>query len=209
MRDSILIYSGGLDSSSALYIYKDRIGLAVSFNYGSRHNKQEIKRAKLNCNKLGIPHKVINLQEIFTGLHSALLGTSKVPYGHYEEESMKTTVVPFRNGIMLSIATALAEDAGLKFVMIGSHKGDNAIYPDCRPSFNIGMNQAMREGTYNKVSLWTPFQDLTKKELAQQGIRAGLNPNDTYSCYEGGETECGKCSTCREKLWALGLREEA
>lgn len=209
MKDIVLIYSGGLDSSSALYIYRERIKLALTFNYGSRHNKEETKRAGWNCEKLGIPHRIIHIEEIFKNMKSALLGVGDIPYGHYEDKSMKSTVVPFRNGIMLSIATGIAEDIKAKYVMLGSHKGDNAVYPDCRPDFNLGMSQAMEEGTYNKIELLAPFEKLDKKELAQKGIEAGMNPYYTYSCYEGGEEECGKCATCREKLWALGLREEA
>ncbi len=209
MRDTLLVYSGGLDSTSALYIYKDTIGLAVSFNYGSRHNLQEIKRAVLNCEKLGIPHKIVNLESAFLNIKSALLYDGPIPKGHYEDETMKSTVVPFRNGIMLSIATAIAESNDLKKVMLGSHKGDNAVYPDCRPEFNSAMTLAMYCGTYDKIKLVTPFQDIDKKQLATTGIAHGMNPDDTYSCYEGNDEPCGECSTCRERDWALGLREEA
>jgi 7-cyano-7-deazaguanine synthase len=209
MKNTLLILSGGLDSTSALYIHKNYISLAVSFNYGSNHNSREIEMAAYNCEKLGIEHKIIDLKEVFKGMKSSLLGTEAVPYGHYEDETMKSTVVPFRNGIMLSIATAIAEDNNLGSVMIGSHKGDNAVYPDCRPEFNAGIRAAMRMGTYNNIDLVAPFETITKKELAQKGIEAGMNPDFTYSCYEGGEIHCGKCSTCRERDWALGLREEA
>lgn len=209
MKNTLLILSGGLDSTSALYIYQEKIGLAVSFYYGARHNQQELEMAALNCNRLKIPHKVINLEEAFMGITSALLGDGDIPHGHYEDESMKTTVVPFRNAIMLSIATGIAESNKLHYVMLGSHKGDNAVYPDCRPEFNAGMRDAMRYGTYDQIELIAPFAHLDKKELATQGIEAGMNPDDTYSCYEGGDEPCGECSTCRERDWALGLREEA
>ena len=109
MRDTLLIYSGGLDSTSALYINQEQIALAISFNYGSRHNKEEIRMAQYNCKKLGIPHKVINLQNIFEGMQSSLLGSEAVPHGHYEDETMKSTVVPFCNGIMLSISPTLEQ----------------------------------------------------------------------------------------------------
>lgn len=204
MKNTLLIYSGGLDSTSALYMFQDKIGLAVTFNYGSNHNEQETKMAVLNCKKLGIPHKVIHLEEAFSSIHSALLGDGDIPHGHYENESMKATVVPFRNGIMLSVATGIAESNNLTEVMLASHKGDNAVYPDCRPEFNEGMNIAMSMGTYNKVQLVAPFANLDKRELAGMGIEAGMDPELTYSCYEGGEVQCGKCSTCIERLWALG-----
>jgi len=200
----LLIYSGGLDSTSALYIHRSEIGLAVSFNYGSRHNEREIEMAKHNCKKLGIKHIVVDMQTAFTNIASALLGDGDIPHGHYEDESMKATVVPFRNGIMLSIATGIAESHNLSSVMLGSHKGDNAVYPDCKPDFNYYMSLAMQSGTYNRIILEAPFEDLTKKELAQLGIQCGMDPAFTYSCYEGGEEQCGKCSTCIERLWALG-----
>lgn len=199
---AVLIYSGGLDSTSALYTYQDRIELAVSFDYGSRHNKQEIERAKWNCEKLGIPHQVVELD--FSFLKSALLGDEPVPHGHYEDESMKSTVVPFRNGVMLSIATAIAESNNFDAVIIGSHSGDHAVYPDCRIKFNDFFRRAMEWGTYNSITLFSPFESMDKKEVANTGIQNGMDPEQTYSCYEGGEEQCGKCSTCMERKWALG-----
>jgi len=205
MKNTLLIYSGGLDSSSALYIYKDKIALAVSFNYGSRHNEQEIKYAKLNCKKLDIEHIVINMQEAFKGIKSALTDrTQSIPEGHYESESMKSTVVPFRNGIMLSVATGIADSRGLKNVMLGSHSGDHAVYPDCTPIFNSGIRAAMVNGTDSRVNLLVPFMTISKKELAFKGLKAGMIPEQTYSCYKGGEEQCGVCSTCIERRWALG-----
>jgi len=209
MKHGVLIYSGGLDSSSALHIHKDSIKLAITFNYGARHNAREIEMARLNCEKLNIEHIVLDAKAMFEPLHSALLGDEDIPEGHYEDATMKSTVVPFRNGIMLSVATAIAEDRNLSFVMLGSHKGDNAVYPDCRPEFNAGMRAAMGMGTYNNIELRVPFQEATKKELATMGIEAGMVPSETYSCYKGGEEHCGVCSTCRERDWSLGLREEA
>ncbi len=204
MKKTLLVYSGGLDSTSALYIHKHEIAMAVSFNYGSRHNEEEIKRAAINCELLDIPHKIVDMKEAFRNIKSALLGDSDIPYGHYEDLSMKTTVVPFRNAIMISIATGIAETYKLESVMLGSHKGDNAVYPDCRPEFNSFMNLTMQAGTYDGIHLLTPFQDLDKRQLAVLGIAAGMEPELTYSCYEGGPQQCGECSTCIERLWALG-----
>ena len=206
---SLLIYSGGLDSTSALYVYKEEIKLAVSFNYGSRHNKEELKRASWNCKHLGVEHIVVNLQEAFKSISSALLGDGSIPHGHYEHESMKATVVPFRNAIMLSIATGIAESKSLDGVMLASHKGDNAVYPDCRPEFNKAMGKAMEAGTYDGVRLLAPFELLDKKAVAEMGIAHGMDPTKTYSCYEGGPIHCDKCSTCIERLWALGLFTDA
>ncbi len=181
--------------------------MAVSFHYGSNHNDQEIRMAKLNCERLNIPHKIIDLKTVFEGMSSSLLGKGNIPEGHYEDATMKSTVVPFRNGIMLSVLTGIAEDQNLKSVMIASHSGDNAVYPDCRPEFNAGMRAAMSMGTYNKIDLWAPFSDIGKPELAKLGIEAGMVPEQTYSCYVGGDEPCGECSTCRERDWALGLRD--
>jgi len=208
MKDTLLSYSGGLDSSSALHIYKDRIAMAISFHYGSNHNDQEIRMAKLNCERLGIPHKVIDLKNVFEGMKSALLGEGHIPEGHYEDETMKATVVPFRNGVFLSILTAIAEDLNLSYVMLASHSGDNAVYNDCRPEFNKPMSEAMQAGTSNNITISAPFESIGKPELAQLGIAAGMVPDQTYSCYVGEDTPCGECSTCRERDWALGLRKE-
>ena len=207
MKNVLLSLSGGLDSCSALHLYKNSIAMAVSFHYGANHNDQEIRMAKLNCERLGIDHKVINLKDVFEGMNSALLGKGSIPEGHYEDASMKSTVVPFRNGIMLSVLTGIAEDLNFKAVMIASHSGDNEVYPDCRPEFNAGMRAAMAMGTYNQIDLLTPFADIGKPELAKLGIEAGMVPEQTYSCYVGGEVQCGECSTCRERDWALGLRD--
>ena len=198
----VLIYSGGLDSTAALYIYQSQIRIAISFDYGSRHNKEEIKRAKWNCEKLHIKHIIVPIDLSF--VKSALLGNGVIPYGHYEDESMKATVVPFRNGIMLAMATAIADSNGIKQVMIGSHSGDHAIYPDCTQDFNSFMSAAMAIGTDTGVALFAPFENWDKKQLANTGISHGMNPEMTYSCYEGGEVQCGKCSTCLERRWALG-----
>lgn len=207
-KNKIIIYSGGLDSSALLWTEQDEIAVAISFNYGSRHNAQELKMAEKNCQLLGIEHIVVDISIIGKHLKSALLGDSDVPYGRYDDGAMKSTVVPFRNGIMLSIAAGIAESRGLSTLMLASHAGDHAIYPDCTPNFNSAMEDAIKLGTYNKIKLEYPFEDLDKKQVAQIGIKAGMIPGYTYSCYEGGEVQCGKCSTCRERDWALGLRKE-
>ena len=204
MRDCLLIYSGGLDSTSALHIYRDRIKLAVSFNYGSKHNAMEIKYAKLNCERLGIEHRVINLKQVFSNIHSALLDEREdIPDGHYAEDNMAKTVVPFRNGIMLSIAAGIADSEGLGTIMLASHKGDNAQYPDCTPAFNSGMEQAVYYGTKHNVKLAAPFETVDKREIAVAGVKAGMLPEQTYSCYKGGLVHCGRCGTCVERIWAL------
>ncbi len=209
MAKTLLVYSGGLDSSSALHVFSETIGLAVSFNYGSKHNEQEIRKAKLNCERLGIPHKVIDLSQAFHHIKSALLDESRcIPEGHYESETMKATVVPFRNGIMLSIAAGIADSAGLDTIMLASHRGDHAVYPDCTPTFNKGMKEAIKYGTENNIVVVTPFENLDKREIAGWGIEMGMVAEQTYSCYKGGDIHCGRCSTCTERLWALDKLED-
>ncbi len=204
MKNTLLILSGGMDSTVALYEYMDEIGLAVTFNYGSKHNDEEIKRAILSCAKLGINHRVVNLEKAFRYFESDLLKTGgDIPEGHYADENMKHTVVPFRNGIMLSIATGLAESHGLSKVMLASHAGDHTVYPDCRPEFNKAMGEAMEAGTSNQVKLSAPFKYRTKEELAYIGEECDIEWADTYSCYKGGKVHCGRCSTCVERIWAL------
>ncbi|MBO4805050.1 MAG: 7-cyano-7-deazaguanine synthase QueC [Paludibacteraceae bacterium] len=204
MKDSVIIVSGGMDSTVMLYEYQERIALAVSFHYGSNHNDKEIPFAKKHCEKLGIKHITIPLQFMKEYFHSSLLeGAEAIPEGNYDDENMKSTVVPFRNGIMLAIAAGLAENYGLKHVMMANHGGDHAIYPDCRPEFVRGMSDAITAGTYEGISLDAPYTNLTKSDIAAKGKRLGVDFSETWSCYKGGEIHCGKCGTCVERKEAL------
>ncbi|MBR4813877.1 MAG: 7-cyano-7-deazaguanine synthase QueC [Paludibacteraceae bacterium] len=204
MKDSILILSGGMDSTTMLYDYKDNIALAVSFHYGSNHNDKEIPFARYHCEKLGIKHITIPLAFMKQYFRSSLLeGSEAIPEGNYDEENMKSTVVPFRNGIMLAIVAGLAETYGLKHVMMANHSGDHTIYPDCRPSFVAAMSAAIAAGTYEGITLETPYTNITKGEIARKGKSLGLDYTQTWSCYKGGEIHCGKCGTCRERKEAL------
>ena len=203
-KDSILILSGGMDSVTLLYDYQDRIQLAISFDYGSKHNSREIPFAKLHCQRLGIEHLVIPLDFMQRFFQSSLLkGGEEIPEGHYADENMKSTVVPFRNGIMLAIAAGMAESRGLKNVMMANHGGDHAIYPDCRPEFVDAMDRAITAGTYEGVKLLAPYTSLTKTQIALIGKKIGINYAETWSCYKGGEHHCGKCGTCVERREAL------
>ena len=203
-KDSILVLSGGMDSVTMLWEYRDRIAMAVSFDYGSNHNKREIECAAWQCNQLGIKHIVIPLDFMGKYFHSSLLsGADAIPNGHYQEDNMKSTVVPFRNGIMIAIAAGLAESEGLKHVMMANHGGDHEIYPDCRPEFVNAMSDATRTGTYPGITLLTPYTYLTKGQIAGHGKRMGVDYAHTYSCYRGGERHCGKCGTCTERKEAL------
>ena len=201
---ALLVYSGGLDSTTLLYEYKDSIALAVTFDYGSKHNAREIACAKENCKRLGIKHLVIPLGFIGQYFKSdLLLSGGEIPEGNYAEENMKSTVVPFRNGIMLSVAAGLAESYGLDTVLLANHSGDHAIYPDCRPAFVEAMDAAVRAGTYEGIRVVSPYCDITKRDIAFRGKAIGLDYSLTYSCYKGGEKHCGKCGTCTERKEAL------
>jgi len=203
-KDSIIILSGGMDSVTLLHYRKDRIALAVSFDYGSNHNAREIECARKQCEILGIEHLVIPLEFMGKYFKSSLLeGAEKIPEGHYADDNMKSTVVPFRNGIMLSIACGLAESRGLLHVMMANHGGDHAIYPDCRPEFVASMSDAMRNGTYEGVDILAEFTNITKSDIARLGKRLGVDYSLTYSCYKGGEKHCGKCGTCVERKEAM------
>ena len=204
MKNKLIILSGGMDSITLLNEYKDEIAMAVTFDYGSNHAKKEIPMAKLHCERLGIKHIVIPLAFIHEYFKSSLLeGADAIPEGHYAAENMKSTVVPFRNGIMLAIACGIAESNGLKEVMIANHSGDHAIYPDCRTEFINAMSEAMRLGTYEGISIIAPYSDITKTDIARHGKEIGLNYAETWSCYKGGEKHCGKCGTCVERKEAL------
>lgn len=206
MKDRILILSGGMDSVTMLYEFKDTIAMAVSFNYGSNHNQREIPFAQLHCHRLGIPHVVIDLDFMQKYFQSSLLsGAESIPEGHYADVNMKSTVVPFRNGIMLSIATGLAESNGLKTVMMANHGGDHTIYPDCRPEFVSAFDAAAHAGTYNNVNLIAPYTNITKADIAAKGKSLGIDYAETWSCYKGGENHCGKCGTCVERKEAMQM----
>lgn len=204
MQDSIIVLSGGLDSTTMLYEYKDDIALALSFDYGSNHNARELAFARLHCERLGIPHIIIPLDFIHQYFRSSLLeGADAIPEGNYNDDNMRSTVVPFRNGIMLAIAAGMAETRGLSRIMMANHAGDHAIYPDCRQSFVDAMNQAIMAGTYEGITLFTPYTNLTKADIARHGKALGIDYSETWSCYKGGEKHCGKCGTCTERREAL------
>ena len=193
-----------MDSTTMLYDYKDNIALAVSFHYGSNHNDKEIPFARYHCEKLGIKHITIPLAFMKQYFRSSLLeGSEAIPEGNYDDENMKSTVVPFRNGIMLAIVAGLAETYGLKHVMMANHGGDHTIYPDCRPAFVEAMSAAIAAGTYEGITLETPYTNLSKGDIARKGKALGIDYTQTWSCYKGGAVHCGKCGTCRERKEAL------
>ena len=204
MKDSVIILSGGMDSVTLLHARKEDIALAVTFDYGSNHAQREIECAAYNCKQLGIEHIIIPLDFMHKYFKSSLFeGSEAIPEGHYAAENMKSTVVPFRNGIMLSVACGLAESRGLKKVFIANHAGDHAIYPDCRATFIESMSEAMAYGTYEHIKIEAPFTSLTKSDIAHIGGEIGVDYTHTYSCYKGGEKHCGKCGTCVERKEAF------
>jgi len=153
---------------------------------------------------LGVTHMVIPLGFIPRYFRSSLLdGAEAIPEGSYDDENMRSTVVPFRNGIMLSIAVGLAESYNLQYVMMANHGGDHTIYPDCRPEFVDAFDNASKAGTFNVVSLLSPYVNLTKGDIAKRGKQLCIDYAETWSCYKGGEKHCGRCGTCVERREAL------
>ena len=193
-----------MDSVTLLYDFKDRIALGISFDYGSNHNAKEIPFARWHCEQLGIEHITIDLAFMPQYFKSSLLeGADAIPEGHYADENMKSTVVPFRNGIMLSIAAGIAESRGLKYVMMANHGGDHTIYPDCRAEFVEAMSEATKAGTFPGIEILAPYTNITKADIARKGKELGIDYSKTWSCYKGEDVHCGKCGTCVERREAL------
>lgn len=204
MKDSLMVVSGGMDSTTMLYEYADRIALAVTFNYGSNHNAREIECARYNCERLGIELVVVDMPFIGQLFDSSLLsGADAIPEGNYDDENMRSTVVPFRNGIMLAVAAGLAESRGLRHLMMANHGGDHAIYPDCRQGFVDAMSAAISQGTYEYIDIFAPYTNITKTDIARRGAALGIDYAHTYSCYKGGAVHCGRCGTCTERRQAF------
>lgn len=206
MTDTVVvIYSGGMDSYTLLHLARER-GYqvhALSFNYGQRHVR-ELECARSVCEALGIPHKVIDIRamsEVMAG--SSLTSDIEVPEGHYEEDSMKATVVPNRNMILLSLATGYAVNAGAGAVWYGAHGGDHAIYPDCRPEFVEKMDAVCRVANYEPVGIEAPFMTMDKGQILAEGLRLGLDYSQTWTCYNGLKQACGRCGSCVERLEAF------
>jgi 7-cyano-7-deazaguanine synthase len=205
---AIVLLSGGMDSVSALYhVHRTHEVVAtLSFDYGSKHNHKELPFARLHSDRLGIQNHVVSLGFMGELFASDLLKSGgTIPDGHYEQASMKKTVVPFRNGIMLSIAGGLAESVNAQYVAIAAHAGDHAIYPDCREDFMKAMGDAIRLGTYAAVQILRPFISMTKAEIAARGHELGVDFLETWSCYKGDQIHCGSCGTCVERREAFAL----
>ncbi|SER44466.1 7-cyano-7-deazaguanine synthase [Faunimonas pinastri] len=206
---TIVICSGGLDSVSLAHrvaAERELIGL-ISFDYGQRHSK-ELGFAASCARRLGVPHQIVDIRDIGRSLSgSALTDDVAVPDGHYAEETMRVTVVPNRNAIMLAIAFGVAVSRGADAVATAVHGGDHFIYPDCRPGF-IDAFQAMQNHAldgYASVRLSAPYVNVPKSAIVADGTKHGTPFEETWSCYKGGEHHCGRCGTCVERREAFHL----
>jgi 7-cyano-7-deazaguanine synthase len=207
-RKVVVLVSGGMDSVTALYdaAGRDRVIAALGFDYGSKHNHRELPLAAWHAQRLGVFHQVIPLRfvgELFTS--DLLQSGGEIPDGHYEDATMRRTVVPFRNGIMLAVAAGYAESMGAQGLVIAAHAGDHAVYPDCREEFMTTMAAAIRTGTYAGIELLRPFIALHKADIIACGAQLGVDFAMTWSCYKGGEVHCGNCGTCVERREAFLL----
>jgi 7-cyano-7-deazaguanine synthase len=201
----VVIYSGGMDSFTVLNrALKDgKEVFALSFDYGQRHVK-ELECASKVCDSLGIQHKVIDISSINQLLAgSSLTDDIDIPEGHYEAENMKSTIVPNRNMILLSLAVGYAVSVGAAQVYYGAHSGDHAIYPDCRPEFVQKMNDVCLIANYESVEIFSPYLTVNKSAILTDGISMDLDYSDTWTCYNGREKACGKCGACQERLEAF------
>lgn len=203
----VTILSGGLDSSVLAYhLHSEGMKqVCLTFDYGQRHIR-EIVSAKQIAKYLKVEHQIIDI----SGIKSLLSGSSltddiDVPYGHYQSETMKQTVVPNRNAIMLSLAYAKAISIGADFVSYAAHSGDHYIYPDCRPAFVLKLQKALQSGNDSSIRIDTPFIYKTKTEIVQLGLELRVPFQNTWTCYVGGTEPCGKCGACIERAEAFDL----
>lgn len=201
----VVIYSGGMDSFTVLHkAIKDGYEVfPLSFDYGQRH-KKELDYAANVCKQLNVKHKIVDISAINQLIGgSSLTSDIEVPEGHYEEESMKQTVVPNRNMILLSMAVGYAVSLEADKVYYGAHSGDHAIYPDCRPEFVQKMNDVSAIANYQPVEIYSPYLQVSKIDILTDGLKMGLDYSLTWTCYNGREKACGKCGACQERLEAF------
>lgn len=202
----VALVSGGLDSAVLLadLLHSGHAVTALSCDYGARHNRRELACAARLCRAAGVRREVVRLDFVGRLFRSSLLkGGGDLPRGRYDAATMRQTVVPFRNGIMLAVAAGLAESIGARGIAIAAHGGDHALYPDCRAPFMRHMGEAMRLGTYARIKLLRPYVACSKADLVTLGARLGVDFAATWSCYAGGRRHCGVCGTCRERRAAF------
>lgn len=211
MSKAYVLLSGGLDSTTLLADCVDKYGIAevtaVSVHYGQKHSK-ELERAQMIAGNYGVHHVLKDLSQIIGkgGLSDPNLEVPRVDYS--ELEGVSPTYVPFRNGLLLSSITSMAaEDLNAEVVAYGAHAEDaaNWAYPDCTPEFIGAMSNAIYIGSYSKIRLYTPFMWLTKSEIVLRGHQLHVPWDLTWSCYEGGDVQCGICSTCRARRTAFRI----
>lgn len=204
----VVICSGGMDSVTLLYHLAsiDHEVVALSVNYGQKHLR-ELEFAKMHADKLGVDFQLADLTGITHLLQGSALTDSSiaVPDGHYEDETMKATVVPNRNMIMLSVAIGYAISIKADAVAYGAHAGDHAVYPDCRPQFADAMEEVAALADWREIKLLRPFVLMTKTRIALEAAKLGVDLATTWSCYRGGKTHCGTCGTCVERKEAIEL----
>ncbi|MDA7602008.1 7-cyano-7-deazaguanine synthase QueC [Gammaproteobacteria bacterium] len=202
MTKIIVVYSGGLDSFTLLNeaIRSGKDVSALSFDYGQKHNK-ELHFVEKFCAQESIDSKIVNvssIKELFQG--SSLTDEIDIPKGHYEDDSMKSTVVPNRNMILISLALGYAVTKKAEEVWFGAHAGDHAIYPDCRPEFVEKMDAVARIANYSPIAVKAPYIAMSKTEILAIGLNMQLDYGLTWTCYEGKELACGSCGACHERL---------
>ena len=206
---TILLLSGGMDSTVALWhtlAQGHEVVACLGIDYSSKHNAKELPMARWQAEKAGVPFQIADLTFMNNLFQSDLLKSGgEIPEGHYEEENMKSTVVPFRNGILLSVAAGFAESVGAEGLVIAAHSGDHTIYPDCREDFLAPMSQAISAGTYADVQILRPFVNVRKEDIATIGHELGVDFTHTWSCYKGLDLHCGKCGTCVERKEAFEM----
>lgn len=202
----VTLMSGGLDSTTlvAKLLHQGHEVVAVGINYGQRHAK-ELNAARAICKHYDIPYRIVDMENIATFLHGSSQTDPNVPvpHGHYAAENMKATIVPNRNMMMLSIATAIALAEDCQAVAFAAHSGDHAIYPDCRPEFVDALRVAIKQADHTQIDLLAPFIDISKTDIAALGFELNAPLRLTWSCYEGNEVHCGKCGTCVERIEAF------
>lgn len=207
MNATVCLLSGGMDSTTLLahLLEQGEQVCALGVHYGQRHAR-ELDAARAVADHYRVDFDVADLsalRPLLTG--SALTDDVSVPHGHYAEETMRATVVPNRNAIMLSVAAGVAVSRGAHSVATAVHAGDHFIYPDCRPEFITVLSAATALGTdgFGNVSITAPFVAMTKTEICARAAAIGAPLHLTWSCYEGGDIHCGACGTCYERREAF------
>jgi len=205
---ALVLFSGGLDSTvlAAQLLADGAETRLLSIDYGQRHAK-ELQQAEKIAEALGLPHRILRLPDLGPLLGGSSLTDDQVelPEGHYAEESMKATVVPNRNMILLALAGGHALSLEFDTIAYAAHAGDHTIYPDCRPEFADAMETALGLADWEKLSLHRPFVHLSKTDLVKKGSELDAPLHLTWSCYAGREKHCGKCGTCVERKEAFAL----